>query len=239
MSRAVLRVEARTSDGQGDVGELRVHSAGDDWNPAELSWSNQPELGPAGARVLTGPEWTEHLLDVTEAARGLQGGSATFAITQTLEDGRNVAIRAVESGAPASLELVLDDAVSFPVVSVDGDPADDETSLGGVVDGDLDTRWSNDSFGARVTVDLGVARTVTRVDIAFFRGEHRLGFAELRASTDGSTFVPLRSVRSSGESSRAERFDVAPTTARWIRVVGFGNSENAWNSWSEVAVYGE
>ena len=199
----------------------------------------RPELGPAGARVLTGPEWTEHLLDVTEATRGLEGGSATFAITQTLEDGRNVAIRAVESGSPASLELVLDDAVPFPIVSVDGDPPDDETSLGGVADGDLDTRWSNDSFGARVTVDLGVARTVTRVDIAFFRGEHRLGFAELRASTDGSTFAPLRSVRGSGESSRAERFDVAPTTARWVRVVGFGNSENAWNSWSEVAVYGE
>ena len=56
-------------------------------------------------------------------------------------------------------------------------------------------------------------------------------------STDATTWSTAASGRvSSGTSANLETFTFTARTAKYVRIVGHGNSVNAWNSYTEVKI---
>jgi hypothetical protein len=106
------------------------------------------------------------------------------------------------------------------------------------VDNRLSTRWSANGDGQWIQYDLGTARMVGHVKIAFYNGNTRSGLFDLQLSTDNSTWFNARAgARSGGTTTQEETFDFADRQARWVRYVGHGNTGNAWNSLLEVSVF--
>ena len=75
--------------------------------------------------------------------------------------------------------------------------------------------------------------------MAWYRGETRVTTFDVRLSADGSAWTTvLAGKRSSASAAGLEPYDFADGSARYVRVVGYGNTENDWTSVSEAAVQG-
>jgi poly(beta-D-mannuronate) lyase len=109
------------------------------------------------------------------------------------------------------------------------------------VDGSLTTRWAGQGDGANITFDLGSTRSVQFIKIAWYQGDTRTTTFDVLAGASSSgpwTTLINRGV-SSGATTSLETLDFADTNARYIRIVGHGNSSgNGWNSISEVELWG-
>ncbi len=106
-----------------------------------------------------------------------------------------------------------------------------------VLDNNLNTRWSANGDGQWIQLCLNTATTVSGVQIAFYQGNARTSSFDIQTSVDGQSFVTAApNVVSSGTSLNLETFTFSPRNARYVRIVGHGNSVNAWNSYTEVKI---
>jgi hypothetical protein len=106
---------------------------------------------------------------------------------------------------------------------------------GNAIDGSLATRWSGLGDGATLTVDLGGARELCSLAIAWYRGDARSARFDVQLSATGASYTTVYSGSSSGATVALESVPVAATAGvRYVRIVGHGNSENLWNSITEV-----
>ncbi len=106
-----------------------------------------------------------------------------------------------------------------------------------VLDNNLNTRWSNRGIGSFIQADLGTQKIICSVDIAWYRGNVRENNFVISVSNDSSGFAPVG--KSSGSTLSAERYDLTTsTTARFVRVTVYGNTENNWASITELSVDG-
>lgn len=107
------------------------------------------------------------------------------------------------------------------------------------VDGDLGTRWSASGDGQWIQYDLGANSKVSSVKIAFLNGSSRTSTFDILTSTDGTAFTTVISGVVSGLAEGLQSFDIPDVDpARYVRIVGHGNSSNLWNSYTEVELYG-
>ncbi len=60
----------------------------------------------------------------------------------------------------------------------------------------------------------------------------------MELSKDGVTWLSVFQGSSAGNTNALQRLDLPPHRARWLRIVGYGNSENDWNSITEVEILG-
>lgn len=104
-------------------------------------------------------------------------------------------------------------------------------------DDDLDTRWSAEG-GQWIEYDLGELKPVNAVSIAFYQGTERYSYFDIALSQDGVNWNTVYSGRSSGQTSDHETFSFSAADARHVRINGYGNSVNGWNSYLEVGIYG-
>jgi hypothetical protein len=116
--------------------------------------------------------------------------------------------------------------------------ANDGNVPANTLDGSLATRWSAQGDGQWILFDLGASQTVKSVDIAWHQGNTRVSKFDIRTSADGSAWTLVHSGLSSGKTLALETYDVADTTARYVSIIGHGNTVNAWNSITEVELYG-
>lgn len=116
---------------------------------------------------------------------------------------------------------------------------DDGNVATNTLDGNLATRWSDEGDGVWIQYDLGTARTVGSVSLAWHQGDIRTSSFEIRTSTTGSTWTTVVLRRSSsGTTLQPQNHDFTDTSARYVRVVGYGNTVNDWTSITETAVLG-
>ena len=82
--------------------------------------------------------------------------------------------------------------------------------------------------------------TVCSVDIAWYNGNQRQNNFAISVSSDGSTFTPVFTGKSSGATTLSpERYNLpANTVGRFVRITVNGNTENNWASITEIAVNG-
>jgi hypothetical protein len=107
------------------------------------------------------------------------------------------------------------------------------------LDGDLATRWSAEGSSEWIEYELADLKQLEAFAVAFYQGDTRTTNLDVRVSTDRVTWTEVSSVTSSGTSLALERWDLpAGAPARWVRVVGRGNTVNAWNSLTEVLLCG-
>src|ERR1051326_520285 len=136
-----------------------------------------------------------------------------------------------------SLNALGADPVRLSVVSVAAS-ADDGNVAANTLDQNLATRWSAAGDGQWILFDLGTRFTVASARIAWYQGNQRSTRFDVQTSGDGATWTTVFSGASSGTTANLEPYDVTDSTARYVRIVGHGNSVNTWNSICEVELYG-
>ena len=111
------------------------------------------------------------------------------------------------------------------------------------VDGFLNdsSRWSSKGDNKWIQFDLGGETTVDHLNTAWLSANKRTAYFEIETSIDGNNWI---SVTASAESQGDESLhsdDLKGYYARFIRVIGHGNSsseDSAWNSLLEAEVFG-
>lgn len=106
---------------------------------------------------------------------------------------------------------------------------------GNTRDRDFGTRWSAEGDGQSIHFDLGTVQPVGAVSIAWYKGNERRASFRIDSSVNGHEWTPVfRNGQSSGRTTRFEKYSFTPEPARYVRIVGFGNTSNNWNSITEV-----
>ncbi len=106
------------------------------------------------------------------------------------------------------------------------------------LDRDLLTRWSAEGDGEFITFELEQNKTLDEVAIAWYKGDQRVADFTIETSIDGNIWHQIFSGSSSGTTLEAEVYNVADSLVRYIRIIGFGNTQNNWNSITEAYILG-
>jgi endoglucanase len=138
-------------------------------------------------------------------------------------------------------ERIMSPADDFPGGTPVCEPVSASSNDGNVpanvLDNDLNTRWSASGDGQWIQFCLNAATTVSGVQIAFYSGNARTSSFDILTGTDGQNWTTAAAnVVSSGTTLNLETFTFSPRTAKYVRIVGHGNSANAWNSYTEVKI---
>ena len=123
-----------------------------------------------------------------------------------------------------------------PSITASASASDDNTPASAAVDGKLSTWWSGAGLGTSLTLDLGSAKQVKRVRIAFHAGDERVYNFEIQSSNDGQGYTSAGSFQSSGMTRGFETLEVT-APGRYLRLVGAGNSVDRTNAYREVQVF--
>ena len=104
-----------------------------------------------------------------------------------------------------------------------------------VLDDDPETRWSASGDEEWISFDFGQARRLETVQIAWYSGEQRKTGFQLETSADGKAWQKLLKTESGGKTKELESYSLPqPLTTRYFRIVGYGNTQNLWNSITAV-----
>jgi poly(beta-D-mannuronate) lyase len=76
------------------------------------------------------------------------------------------------------------------------------------------------------------------VTIAWYQGNTRRAAFDVQTSPKGTSRTTRFSGQSSGATTRPDPVDFADMSARYVRIVGHGNTLNLWNSITEGDIYG-
>lgn len=119
------------------------------------------------------------------------------------------------------------------------------------VDKNLDTRWSAEGAGQTITYDLGQQYDINLLKIAVHNGDERNTFFEIATSNNGTDFNKVKVnnssetlITTSGTTNDLENYLFTSQNrsivipAQYVRIIGGGNSVSAWNSITEVEIYG-
>jgi len=161
-------------------------------------------------------------LPVLLAVTGLMAGVVTGATATAATD-------------PVSVTAAVDLPVSAVLASAD----DGQNFAANTRDGDLSTRWSGSGDGVWIRFDLGTAVSVHYLRVAWYHGDERVASFDVQTSTDAATWTTRWTGQSSGTTTGFETVDFADVAARYVRIVGHGNTVNGWTSITEVDVFGE
>lgn len=104
------------------------------------------------------------------------------------------------------------------------------------LDFDFNTRWSCDGKGAWILYDLGELKNVLSVDLAFFNGSVRKAFFSINLSKDGENFNEVYNGNSNGTTTNLENYNFKDSLARYVKIIGYGNSQSTWNSITETRI---
>jgi unsaturated chondroitin disaccharide hydrolase len=125
----------------------------------------------------------------------------------------------------------------LPVVAVTASSHDGNVPQN-TLDNQLSTRWSALGDGQWIRFDLGASKTISKVAVAWYLGNQRTARFDVQTSATGNAWTTVFSGQSSGTTLQQQTYDFTDRSARYLRIVGHGNSQNLWNSITEVDVYG-
>ncbi|KZE82091.1 lyase [Paenibacillus elgii] len=140
---------------------------------------------------------------------------------------------------PDAPGYAADAKLPFPASAVTASKDDDNVPAN-AVDGNLATRWSANGDGEWIKFDLGANKKVSYLKMAFLNGDSRTSKFDIQTSTDNVSFKTVKANVTSSLNAGLQTFDFPDVNAaRYVRIIGHGNSANAWNSYTEVEIYGE
>ncbi len=154
------------------------------------------------------------------------------------------ALTAAEAGPPTFTEIpgscTAMSQLRVNRVFTEGD-WDADYVVDNITDADFspESRWSAEGEGRFVVLDMGLPQTLKEFGIAWYRGDARRSFFTIETSSDGSSWQTAVEQRpSSGTTVTIERYDFNDVIARYVRISGFGNDSNDWNSIVEAQPWG-
>lgn len=107
------------------------------------------------------------------------------------------------------------------------------------IDGDMETRWSSDKSGTVIEYDLGEVKDIKYFGAAFMDGSKRHTMFRIAVSEDGERWKVVRNIKTAGTTENIEIYDLGEQKARYVRVIGYGNSQGSWFSPRELRIYAE
>ena len=95
-------------------------------------------------------------------------------------------------------------------------------------DNNYATRWTspNDADNSWAIFDLGENKKVDAIGLAFWRGDTRNYFYNIYVSLDGEIWEPVVENGANSGTSEGIELEMIGKTARYIKLVGAGNSNN-------------
>lgn len=129
-------------------------------------------------------------------------------------------------------------AVALDIVAVEASRAPDDHTKEHTIDNKLDTRWSVHGKGHWLQYDLGKAKTVSGVSIAWYSGISRAYSFSVEVSNDGVSWSKAYSGESTKTTNEQEHYRFKPVKARYVKLIGQGSSANAWNNIAEFDAWG-
>lgn len=116
--------------------------------------------------------------------------------------------------------------------------ANDGNGPNNTLDGSLSTRWSANGNGQSITYDLGSSATVSSVKIAWYKGNQRSASFEIWVGASTNSLTKVFDGNGSGSTLSLEEYNTTDQSGRYVRIMGYGNSSNSWNSITETEIYG-
>jgi hypothetical protein len=130
------------------------------------------------------------------------------------------------------------DGEEVSIGSASDDGSNDGHTPDLAIDGSLheESRWSSLGDGKTLTLDLGSISTIDSIRTAWYKGDERTAYFSVEVSENGSNWSSvLSNVQSQGTEGFAYN-SFSETDARYVRIIGHGNSASDWNSLIEVEV---
>ena len=130
---------------------------------------------------------------------------------------------------------------TFTVVSVTASDYQDPNVPQNTIDGDLSTRWSADGDGQYIEYELDAPAVISEIRIAWFRGNERSAKFEIATSMDGEAWTNVYSDLTGSTSSTTaalQSYALTETVGQYVRIIGYGNTANSWNSILAVEILG-
>ena len=116
--------------------------------------------------------------------------------------------------------------------------SDDGNVAANVNDQNLNTRWSSQTLPSSIIVDLGAAKKVAYVRVAWYRGTERTYTWKLWSSLTNSNYNEI-ATGSSLSQTGFERYDFTDHNARFVSVSVLTNSQASEAAIAEFEVYGD
>ncbi|MBA7516911.1 hypothetical protein ES705_08960 [subsurface metagenome] len=112
-----------------------------------------------------------------------------------------------------------------------------------IIDDNIETRWSALGTNQWLIFELEEPFRVNHLMIYFLTGQRRLSYFDIYASKDSIFWEPILIQASSCNfSGDFQVFDfpetISDTAFSFIKLVGLGNSQDDWNSYSEIKIFG-
>jgi hypothetical protein len=127
----------------------------------------------------------------------------------------------------------------LPIVSVRASEDEKPNTAASTIDGDLDTYWGAEGDGKWIMYEVDGMAMVSEVAIAWKQGDRRTASFTLEVSRDGHTWQEVFSGDSSGTTRGFETYAFSPVWARYVLIVGYGNSSDLWNEIAETEILGQ
>lgn len=148
-----------------------------------------------------------------------------------------ITARATDNNGAVTTSSVVSVTVTVPPCIPASASSDDGNVPAHVLDGNLSTRWSANGDGQFIQLCLETVQELSGIQIAFYSGNVRQSIFDVQTSLDGTAWTnALANVRSSGTSLALEDFTFTKRLAKYVKIIGHGNTLNAWNSYTEVKV---
>ena len=142
-----------------------------------------------------------------------------------------------EAGESISFFFTTDVAAEITNITASGYQAGTTNTPDKTVDNDFSTRWSQEGTGEWIKYDLGAEEEITSVEMSFYQGSTRRTYFVVQVSSDDWDYRALQSYTSNGTTNNFEYFEfLVPQKARYVKIIGNGNSSNKWNSFTEVRI---
>jgi hypothetical protein len=136
---------------------------------------------------------------------------------------------------PTTSPVVIPTEGVLPVCAVTAS-ADDGNVPANTIDNNLNNRWSAEGDGVWIRYDLCASVRIDDVLIAWHDGHVRVATFEVQTSSDGVSWSTKFNGKSCGCTESEESVELPDHNARYLRIVGYGNTLNDWTSISEVDV---
>ena len=135
-----------------------------------------------------------------------------------------------------SLDQSQNQCTAASIQNVETSGSQDGFPPSNVLDNNLNSRWSNSGVGSWIQLDLGTSKNICDINIAWYKGNERQNNFVITASNDGITFSNILSSKSSGTTLSSEKYSIADTNARYLRITVNGNTQNRYASVSEISI---
>ena len=142
------------------------------------------------------------------------------------------------TGSDINISSILDDKIT--IQGIDTRTDQNEFPPQNAIDGDVNTYFTIEgTTGEPVILELGAEYEVYAVGMAFNQGSKRIARFDVQVSMDKVNWETVRCAVTSGATEGVEGYSFIVTNAKYVRILGYGNSVNAWNAIREIEVYGK